>query len=139
MPKVNENWVKEQFAKANVSLPVGTAVLEILKTWDGLTLTHEESEKVLTILSKVALNYSLVEPVSNAVWVPAQPGFIKVGDRVRVMFNAFTGDAGTLHNGREGIIVAIRSGDVIVTTDDEVEPKLEGVHYSPYKLEKRVQ
>jgi hypothetical protein len=139
MPKVNEKWVKEQFDKANVQLGVGMAVLELLKTWDGLTLTHEESEKALAILSKVAMNYSLVELEPNAVWVAAQPGFIKVGDRVRVSFNAFSGDAGTLHNGREGIIVAIRSGDVIVTTDDDVEPKLEGVHYSPYKLEKRVQ
>ena len=34
MGKVNYNWVKEQFAKASVTVGAGNAVLDLLKTWE---------------------------------------------------------------------------------------------------------
>ena len=42
------------------------------------------------------------------------------------------------HNGREGVVTAIRSGDIIVKTNDDRLPQLDGAHYSPDKLEKMI-
>jgi hypothetical protein len=70
--------------------------------------------------------------------VPAQAGFLVVADEVRVKWNAFDGDKGKIHNGRRGKIVSIRYGDIIVKTTDGKEPVLEGFHYTPQQLEKRV-
>ena len=45
---------------------------------------------------------------------------------------------GKIHNGRRGKIVSIRYGDIIVKTTDGKEPMMEGFHYTPQQLEKRV-
>jgi hypothetical protein len=45
---------------------------------------------------------------------------------------------GTIHNGRRGSVVGVRYGDVIFNDTDGKNPPLKGVHYSPYKLEKRL-
>jgi hypothetical protein len=66
------------------------------------------------------------------------PGQLVVGDEVRVLANAFTDKVGVAHNGRRGRVVAIRYGDVIFKSTDDKEPLLDGTHYSPYKLEKRI-
>jgi hypothetical protein len=66
------------------------------------------------------------------------PGQIKVADVVRVKPDAFDGELGETHNGREGVIVAIRSGDVIFRSTDDKKPLLDGTHYSPYHLQKRI-
>ena len=63
---------------------------------------------------------------------------IVVADEVRVKWNAFDGEMGKLHNGRRGKVVSIRYGDIIVKTTDGKEPVLEGFHYTPQQLEKRV-
>jgi hypothetical protein len=86
------------------------------------------------------VNYALKEaqPEVDAVWIPLQPGQITVGDQVRVMSDAFDDKTGMIHNGRLGKVMAIRYGDVIFKSTDGKSPELNGVHYSPYKLEKRV-
>ena len=43
-----------------------------------------------------------------------------------------------LHNGRRGVVVGVRYGDVIVKMTDGKEPALEGAHYPPQKLEKLI-
>lgn len=138
MPKVDEAWVREQFEIAKVRVGVGKAVLELLKAWSELDLNEKQAAEVMEIFSRVGLDIALVEVPKDELWVPLQPGFIQVADEVRVMNNAFTGDLGRLHNGRRGKVVAVRHGDVIFNSTDGKEPKLESVHYSPYKLEKRV-
>jgi hypothetical protein len=140
MAKINYNWVKEQFAKTSVSLEVGTAVIELLQTWEkSQPKDLDNSKKVVEIFSKVSLGYALVEDkVTQEVWEPVRPGFIKVADVVRVRYDAFDGDLASVHNGRVGKIVALRSGDIIFKSTDDMEPVLEGVHYNPSKLEKRV-
>lgn len=140
MGKVNYNWVKEQFAKASVTVGAGTSVLELLKVWeDAQPKDLEQAKKALEIFSKVALGYALVEESSvNEVWEEVRPGFIKVADVVRVKHDAFAGDLGTIHNGRIGKIVAIRSGDIIFKSTDDAEPELDSVHYPASKLEKRI-
>jgi hypothetical protein len=139
MAKVNYNWVKEQFAKTGVSLEVGTSVIELLKVWEKVSPKHiDDSKKALEILSKLALGHSLAEESGLEVWEDARPGFIKVADIVRIKHDAFDGEIGNLHNGRVGKIVAIRSGDVIINSTDDLVPEIKGAHYSPSKLEKRV-
>jgi hypothetical protein len=56
---------------------------------------------------------------------------------VRVKSDAFRGDIGPMHNSRVGKVIAVRYGDVIINSTDGKTPELKGVHYSPYKLEKR--
>ena len=139
MPEINEQWVREQFQAARVKVGVGNAVLKLLKVWETIDLSDKATAEAVEIFSKVAQNHSLVPPPSkDEVWVPAQPGAITVGDEVRVMSNAFSDNTGRIHNGRRGKVVAVRYGDVIFKSTDGKEPLLEGVHYSPYKLEKRV-
>jgi hypothetical protein len=70
--------------------------------------------------------------------VQVQPGFIKVSEVVRVKADAFDGELGALHNGRKGVVVGVRYGDVIIKSTDGKEPILEGAHYPPAKLEKLV-
>jgi hypothetical protein len=138
VPEINEEWAKEQFIAAKVRVVVGKAVLELLNTWKTLELKEEHAKAVVEVFSKLALNHSLVEPPKDEVWAPIQPGFINVGDEVRVANNAFSDSTGVIHNGRRGIVVAIRYGDVIIRSNDGKAPFLDGAHYSPYKLERRV-
>ena len=140
MGKVNYNWVKEQFAKASVTVGAGNAVLDLLKTWEKSEPKDlEQAKKAVEIFSKVALGHSLVKENSvDEVWEEVRPGFIKVADVVRVKHDAFVGDLGVIHNGRVGKIVAIRSGDIIFKSTDDLEPALDSVHYQASKLEKRI-
>lgn len=136
---MNTEWVKQQFEEARVKLPVGKAVLKLLEFWEKeVKLSKADSEEALTILSKLVFGHSLVPENKEQIWVPAQRGQISVGDRVRVVFNAFDGQLGQLHNGRSGVIVAIRSGDVIFKSNDGLEPVIDGAHYKPEHLEKRL-
>ena len=99
----------------------------------------EQAKKAVEIFSKVALGHSLVKENSvDEVWEEVRPGFIKVADVVRVKNDAFVGELGVIHNGRVGKIVAIRSGDIIFKSTDDLEPALDSVHYQASKLEKRI-
>jgi hypothetical protein len=140
MGKINYNWVKEQFAKASVTVGAGNAVLDLLKTWEKSEPKDlEQAKKAVEIFSKVALGHSLVkESKADEVWEEVRPGFIKVADVVRVKNDAFVGELGVIHNGRVGKIVAIRSGDIIFKSTDGLEPSLDSVHYQASKLEKRI-
>jgi len=138
MPNVDEDWVKQQFQASKVRVGVGNSVLKLLSVWNEIKLSDAAASEAVAIFSKVALNHSLVETNADETWVPAQPGFIKVGDEVRVLHNAFNDSTGRMHNGRRGKVVAVRYGDVIFRSTDDKEPFLDGVHYSPYKLEKRM-
>jgi len=139
MPEVNREWVENQFAAAKIRVGSGKAVLKLLDVWDSVKLSPDMTREAVEVFSKIALNHALVPDAPDEKWGPAQPGFILVGDQVRVMADAFDGELGVMHNGRKGVVVAVRHGDVIMTSTDGIEPKLEGVHYSPYKMDKRYQ
>jgi hypothetical protein len=140
MPEVNYEWVRQQMEEAKVKVGSGKAVLRLLAAWEEETkLSENLSKEAIEVFSKLALNHALSSPVKvDEVWVPAQPGQITVGDEVRVLSDAFADQAGTIHNGRRGKVAAIRYGDVIFKSTDGKSPELDGVHYSPYKLEKRI-
>lgn len=140
MPDVNYEWVRQQMQEAKVKVGSGKAVLRLLAAWEEETkLSENMAKEAIEVFSKLALSHALSSPVkTDEVWVPAQPGQITVGDEVRVLEDAFSDEAGTIHNGRRGKVAAIRYGDVIFKSTDGKSPELDGVHYSPYKLEKRI-
>jgi hypothetical protein len=141
MPEVNYEWVKQQLQEAKVKVGSGNAVMKLLQTWETMeTLSPGLAKEAAEVFSKLAINRSIIEPKEdpNEAWVPAQPGQIKVGDDVRVLADAFSDSTGVLHNGRRGKVIAVRYGDVIINSTDNQTPELKGVHYSPYKLEKKV-
>jgi hypothetical protein len=136
--KINYDWVKDQFARSKTRVGVGKAVLQLLKTWENIEMDTEKSKQVLDIFSQVALGYAIIPIPTEEVWLDARRGDLKVGDIVRISRTAFDGELGYIHNGRRGVIVAIRSGDIIFDSTDDALPKLEGVHYNPERLQKRV-
>jgi hypothetical protein len=145
MPEVDMNWVKEQLTENKTKRVVGDTVIKLLNTWTEVKGTDPDPEKdqanlsqVIELFSKIALGHAIVKENKNENWVPAQAGALVVADDVRVKWNAFDGEKGKLHNGRRGKIVSIRYGDIIVKTTDGKEPLLEGFHYTPQQLEKRV-
>ena len=138
MPKVDIDWVKTQFTKINIHKGTGLAVIELLKAWEELDIKKPEVVKtVLAVFSELAQGHAIV-PADEFTWVQARRGDIKVRDIVRVKADAFAGDAGHAHNGRTGVVIAIRSGDIIVDLTDEQEPEVKGAHYQPDLLEKRI-
>lgn len=141
MPEVNLDWVRQQMQEAKVKVGSGNMVLKLLETWaTDSKLSPKLAKEAIEVFSKLALNEALSSgsESQDEVWVQAMPGFIVVGDEVRVKTNAFTDSSGAIHNGRRGKVVSIRYGDIIVNITDNKEPALNGVHYSPDRLEKRI-
>jgi hypothetical protein len=138
MSKVNIDWVKEQFVAVKLKKKVGLAVLDLLEAWDPIEMPEEDLKEVLKVFSKVALGHAIAETPKEELWVQAQPGQLVVGDIVRVRHDAFTGPLGATQNGRPGVVAAIRSGDIIFNSTDGQNPMLDGVHYRPQQLEKRI-
>lgn len=139
MPEINFDWVRQQMQDAKVKIGTGNALLALLETWNTQNLSDNQVKETIEYFSKLAAGVNIHEDkLVNELWVPAMPGQLTVGDEVRVLSDAFSDKAGVSHNGRRGKIIAIRYGDVIFKSTDGKEPVLEGTHYSPYKLEKRV-
>lgn len=138
MPEVNFDWVKGQMSEAKVKVGTGKAVLKLLELWETIDLSESQMKESVEIFSKLGLNHSIIPEKKDEVWVDAQPGAILVADEVRVKHDAYTGSTGVIHNGRRGKVVAVRYGDIIFKSTDNKQPVLEGTHYTPYKLQKRV-
>ncbi len=139
MPELDMNWVKSQLQAAKVRKPVGDATLKLVEMFDSFeNLTPEFKQKTIEMFSKLALGHVVIKENKDEVWVPVQPGFIKVSETVRVKADAFDGELGMTHNGRRGVVVGVRYGDVIIKTNDGKEPVLDGAHYPPQKLEKLI-
>jgi hypothetical protein len=140
MPEVNYTWVHQQLQEAKIKIGSGNAVIKLLQTWETMKgLSPALAKEAAEVFSKLAVSKPILEPKEDPgeVWVPVQPGNIKVGDDVRVLADAFSDSTGVMHNGRRGKVIAVRYGDVIINSNDNKEPELKGVHYSPYKLEKK--
>lgn len=141
MPEINREWLVEQLQAAKVKVGSGKAIMKLLEAWEELPkLSANQEEEVLTIFPLLAKGFTIVEEEDEEdyTWINLQPGQITVSDVVRVKSDAFEDKLGPMHNGRRGTVVAVRYGDVIFNSTDGKSPELKGVHYSPYKLEKRV-
>jgi hypothetical protein len=142
MADTNMDWVKEQLTQNKTKKAVGDSVIKLLGTWDEIKQKNESlktinPQDIIDIFSKLSMGYVLVQDIKNESWVKAQIGQIKVADVVRIPFDAFDDSTGKSSlNGRRGRIVAVRSGDIIIKTDDGKLPVLDGVHIRPEFLEK---
>lgn len=132
------DWVKAQLQAARVRKIVGDATMKLIEMFDEMDMTDEQKAKTVEMFSKLSLGHAHVKDKKNETWVPARPGAIVIADVVRVKSDAFSGDVGTLHNGRVGKVVGVRYGDVIFRSTDGKEPVLDGAHYSPHALEKLI-
>jgi hypothetical protein len=138
MKHLDSEWVKTQLQAAKVRKPVGDSTIKLIELFDSFDLSDEHRVQTVDMFTKLAMGHAFVKENKNEVWVPARPGDIKVSDEIRVRADAFDGSLGMLHNGRRGVVVGVRYGDVIVKTTDGKEPVLDGAHYSPHMLEKMV-
>ena len=139
MPEVNYEWVREQMQGAKVKVGAGNAILKLLEQWEKLNLSENQVKETIETFKHLALGHSIIPEKPSEKWIDAQPGNILVGDEVRVKFDAFQGSTGSIHNGRRGKVVGVRYGDIIFKATDGKKPELEGAHYSPHQLQKRIQ
>ena len=144
MADTDMDWVKEQLTQNKTKKAVGDSVLKLLAVWDEVkeknkNVKNIDPNEIINIFGKLAMGHALIQENKNERWIKAQIGQIKVADTVRVAFNAFDESTGkSALNGRRGRIVAVRSGDIIVKTDDGKLPVLDGVHIRPEFLEKLI-
>jgi hypothetical protein len=138
MKNLDMNWARTQLENAKIPADAGNSIVQLLELWSKLEHRDEVDSKVVDLFSKICQSIAVVDTPTNEIWEDARPGFLKVGDEVRVKSDAFDDELGRLHNGRRGRIVGVRYGDIIIKTTDGKEPTLDGSHYSPYKLEKLV-
>jgi hypothetical protein len=137
-------WARQQLSAARVPEPTRTAILSVYDTWLNMMPDDvDEQQQALRIISQLVTGQSIEYHASDETpenWQPVRLGNIRRGDYVRVMSNAYTGDAGMCHNGRKGPVLRVTNGDVVIRYDDGLEPDpgILGSHHSPYKLEKRV-
>jgi len=139
--EINIDWVKEQLTQNKTKKAVGDAVLELLASWQTIKkpAKSDVSKEILDIFSKLALGHALVKDEKDEKWVQAQAGFLKVADYVRIKYDAFASESGkNALNGRKGKVVGIRYGDIIIKSDDNKLPVLDGVHVKPEHLEKLI-
>lgn len=138
MTKVSLKWAAEQLKLAEVPENVAEPVLILLDELNDAKADEPTYETIISIFASLALSRPIYEPAPEAEWRTVQRGFIRVSDIVRIKPDAFEGTAGEQQNGRVGRVVAIRSGNILVSTTDNREPKIESHHYDPEKLDKRV-
>jgi len=139
MPKVNTDWAKEQLTENKTKKVVGDSVLKLLDAWSQIKDTTDQNTKeIVDIFSKLSLGHALVKDNKEDTWVPVQAGFVKVADQIRIRFDAFDGEKGEALNGRQGKIVGLRSGDIIIKSNDGKSPVLDGIHFKAENLEKLV-
>jgi hypothetical protein len=124
--------------EAKVKVGVGNAILKLLEEWGGMKLSDNQTKDVIDLFSRLALGHSIVPEKPDELWVDAQPGSILVGDEVRVKADAYDGSTGAMHNGRRGKVVGVRYGDIIFKSMDDKTPVLDGAHYTPHLLQKRI-
>ena len=138
MPEVNDEWVRSEMQDAKTKVGIGNATLKLLATWKDITLSVNQQKEVIALFSRLSLGHAVIKNNPDELWIDAQPGAISLSDDVRVKADAYDGATGAIHNGRRGKVVGIRYGDIIFKSTDDKEPILDGAHYSPHQLEKRV-
>lgn len=138
MSAVDFDWARKQLSRMPVSETTKISILGLLADWDKLDRIPDDEAMILSLFSALAKGHAIVEDDPEDVWAPAESGDIVLADIVRVRKDAFTGDAGHLHNGRIGRVVSIRYGDIIVRSIDGLEPELDGVHYPAAKLDRKI-
>lgn len=133
------DWAHQQMDDVGLPQDIQTAINRLLDVW--WTQNHSDRSRELTLdaFVKLAQGWSLVVGSDDEVWELVKPGGIYVRDEIRVRGDAYSDQVtGRAHNGRRGVVVAIRNGDVIVNYTDGRTPPGQGVHHSPQALERRI-
>jgi hypothetical protein len=140
MSDAKPDWVKEQLAQNKTRKAVANSVLQLLETWNSLKdKDSKNAAEIVEVFGKLALGHALIKENKNETWIPVQAGAIKVTEIVRVKFNAFDSGSGKEKlNGRRGKVVGVRYGDIIMKSNDDKLPVLDGTHFKPENLEKLV-
>jgi hypothetical protein len=139
-----KEWAKEQLRGAAVPEVTSRGIVSVFSTWlNMMPADVDEQRQALQIFNDLVAGRAItyVAPGSEPEnWQTVRLGNVRRGDYVRILTDAYTGDAGLCHNGRRGPVLRVSNGDVIVRYDDGLMPPSGelGAHHSPYKLEKRV-
>lgn len=135
-------WAQEQLTGVEASEPVSNTVMSLLETlwyeWGKHEFTEKDVDEVLRFTSALCKGFSVVEDPEDEVWVEAKPGSLVIRDIVRVKSDAYKGNAGIQHNGKVGVIVAMRYGKIRVRYDDAEPNSAPFIEHAHYALEKRV-
>jgi hypothetical protein len=138
----DQEWAKEQLASVGLSyssegddLLVYQTVLQLLSVYYQQNHTENTSSRTVELFAELAKGHVVAPDDTPEQWVPLSLGMFRKGDRVRVRRDAFDDDRAVAHNGREGVIVDARRGDVIVDIRDDRVPVIVGHHYRPNELE----
>jgi hypothetical protein len=132
-----KEWEDEQMTLARLDKDTQDEVRRLMNAWRTKTVPEKRRELVLRTFEAFVHGHSLVtsdDPSER--WEPATPGRIHGRDVVRVKNDAYADQAGAMHNGRRGRVIAVRYGDIIVKYEDGRQPPFDAVHHAPARLEK---
>jgi hypothetical protein len=136
-------WAVLQLEDASVSDEVKNGLIPLLTIFYAQTHEIEARSQVLDLFDSLA-HLHAIRPRTDGpeMWVQAKAGQVGVGDRVRVRSDAVDGanPQAIYYNGRRGVIVAIRRGDIFVAYRDGKEPKSPdtGLNIPVSWMEKRI-
>lgn len=135
-------WAQEQLTEAEVPDRVSGTVMSMLETlwteWGKHEFTEKDVDDVLRHTSALCKGFSIVEDPEDEIWIEAKPGSLVIRDIVRVKSDAYKGNAGIIHNGKEGVIVSMRYGKIRVRYNDFGADSPPFIEHSVQALEKRV-
>lgn len=133
-------WLEDQMKRFGVPDELQDPIRRLVKmNWffeQNFGLDKDTYDKFLKTVVSLSLGHNIAVTDPDAVWVQAKPGMLVIRDRVRVKNDAYSGETGLQHNGKEGYITAIRYGDIHVLYDGATGANT--VRHSPHVLEKRV-
>lgn len=136
----SRSWVRQQMRDANVRPLVQAYVEELFNIYERWEYPKSEKDAAFEVFDKLRRDIALDKPRQvPEVWQAGRPGRFALRDEVRVRADAYLGEVGEIHNGRRGVIIAIRHGDILVKYEDGREPEIKDARHSPFNLEKRVQ
>jgi hypothetical protein len=136
-----EAWEDGQLDEARIHGETRDAVKRLLRAWKADTGANlVDSDVAFEAFCKLARGITIVVPDDPAEqWQKiTSAGNLHGRDIVRVQGDAYIDEVGRMHNGRRGVVLAVRYGDVVIRYTDGRQPPFDGVHHPPHKLEKRV-
>lgn len=132
-------WENEQMKLARLSPDDRAVVRRLLDAYYRNPLEVRNRQAIMETFAKLSDGEALVVPdLPTERWEAANPGRLHQRDTVRVRFDAYKDDAGRMHNGRRGRVIAVRYGDIVVRYEDGRQPPFDAVHHPPAKLERLI-
>lgn len=134
---LDKKWLNNQFKLDKTDPDVVRRIMALLEASEEPTHLDDKLDEVLEKFSKLARGQMIADPEPEAKWLSGAVQTPGVGQTVRVPPDKFTGQRGQALNGRVGKVVAVRYGDVIFNTTDDLE-YIEGLRLRPHELEIKI-